>query len=65
VTFAERPSPSCSPYGSGTSPRVNPLDLWPAVVLTVLPLPIGVCAGFAVDAYLVLRDLRAGRTVDR
>lgn len=44
---------------------MNPLDLWPAVVFIVLPLPIGVCAGFAVDAWFVLRDLRAGRTVDR
>jgi hypothetical protein len=44
---------------------VNPLDLWPAVVLIALPLPIGVCAGYAVDAWLVLRDLRAGRTVNR
>jgi hypothetical protein len=44
---------------------VNLLDLWPAAVLILATPAVGVCAGFAVDAWLVLRDLRAGRTVDR
>jgi hypothetical protein len=44
---------------------MNLLDLWPALVLMALPIPTGVCAGFAIDAWLTLRDLRAGRTVDR
>jgi hypothetical protein len=33
--------------------------------LIVAPLPAGVAAGVAVDAWLCLRDLRAGRPVDR
>lgn len=41
------------------------LDLLPAIVLVVLPLPTGLAAGIATDAWLALRDLRAGRTVDR
>lgn len=44
---------------------MNLLDLWPALVFVLLPIPLGVAAGFAVDAWLVLRDLRAGRSVDR
>lgn len=41
------------------------LDVLPAIALVVLPLPTGVAAGIAADAWLALRDLRAGRTVDR
>jgi hypothetical protein len=43
----------------------NYLDLWPALLAIVLPIPTGVAAGFAVDAWLVLRALRRGETVDR
>lgn len=43
----------------------NLLDLWPAIVAILFPIPLGVAAGFAVDAWLVLRQLRRGETVDR
>jgi hypothetical protein len=40
---------------------MNLLGLWPALVLTVLPIPTGICAGLAVDAWLTLRTLRDER----
>jgi hypothetical protein len=43
---------------------VTLLHLWPALVLAVLPIPTGICGGFAADAWHVLRDLRAGRALD-
>jgi hypothetical protein len=43
---------------------VRLLDLWPALILAVLPIPTGICGGFAADAWHVLRDLRAGRALD-
>lgn len=44
---------------------VNPFDLWPALLLIAATPAAGAAAGYALDAWLVLRDLRAGRTVNR
>jgi hypothetical protein len=41
------------------------MDLWPAAVLTVLPLPLGVCLGFMADTWLRLREIRAAIRGDR
>jgi hypothetical protein len=39
--------------------------LWPAVVLVVLPLPLGVAVGLLVDTVLKFLDARAAIRGDR
>lgn len=37
---------------------MNPGELWPAAVLVVLPLAVGVCLGFMADAWVNMRQIR-------